>query len=124
MKRKFLLISCIVIVFLALGYFKYAPSNPDETVVSTTQNIIEQADQISYQGQEGKNALELLKQKYPVEVKSFSGVGEFVDAINGVKPDEKHFWSFYVNGAQSNTGASTYITKSSDVIEWKLEEIK
>ena len=124
MKRKFLLISFIVIVFLALGYFKYAPSNSDETVVSTTQNIIEQADQISYQGQEGKNALELLKQKYPVEVKSFSGVGEFVDAINGVKPDEKHFWSFYVNGAQSNTGASTYITKSSDVIEWKLEEIK
>lgn len=78
---------------------------------------------IKYNGQEGKNALELLKAKYTVETKSYGSAGEFVESINGVKPDTKHFWKFFVNGKSASVGAGSYITKSADVLEWKLDTI-
>jgi hypothetical protein len=79
---------------------------------------------ISYRGESGKNALEILKEKHEVKTQEFSGIGEFVTAIDGVEADSKtNFWSFYVNGRQSPLGASQYQTKPSDSIEWKLETI-
>lgn len=78
---------------------------------------------VMYAGVEGKTALELLRASHTITTKSFSGLGEYVESIDGVKPDSKHFWSFYVNGKSSNVGASSYTTKSGDVIEWKLEVI-
>lgn len=82
-------------------------------------------DLVEYKGENGKTALELLKVNYPgkVETKSTS-FGEFVSAINGITPDDNHFWSFYVNGQLSNEGAGTYKTKDTDTITWKLEAIK
>ena len=79
---------------------------------------------VKYQGEEGRTAVDLLKSKYNVETKEFSGLGEFVARINGVPVDtSKFFWGFYVNGKMSDVGASQYVTKSGDVLEWKLEEI-
>lgn len=79
---------------------------------------------VSYKGQEGRNALDVLKSNYNVQTKSFGDLGEFVQSINGVEPDNKHFWAMYVNGEVSQVGAGSYITKSTDTVEWKLEEIK
>jgi hypothetical protein len=79
---------------------------------------------VMYQGVEGKNALELLKQNHRVETQEFASIGEFVKSIDGVAPDSTHFWAFYLNGQQAQVGAGAYMTKNSDVIEWKLEEIK
>jgi hypothetical protein len=75
-------------------------------------------------GEDGKNALELLKAKYKVETKSFGDMGEFVQSINDQAPDNKHFWAFYVNGQQAQVGAGSYITRTSDLIEWRMDEIK
>lgn len=80
---------------------------------------------VRYQGVEGKTALELLKASHNVETKEFSGIGEYVVSIDGVQPEpNKAFWAFYVNDKQAEVGAGSYVTKSSDVIEWKLEEIR
>lgn len=79
---------------------------------------------IKYRGEDGKNVLDLLKMGQQVTVKTFEGVGEFVNGINGLESDGKHFWSFYVNGAQATVGANRYITKTTDTIEWKFEAIK
>ena len=87
-----------------------------------TQKVI---DYVKYYGVDGKTALDLLKVLYPgqVQTKVYSGVGEFVESISGVTPDSKHFWEFFVNGKSSNVGASSYVTKTGDVLEWKLSEI-
>ena len=79
---------------------------------------------IKYNGREGKNALELLKSTYTVETKSYGSAGEFVESINGIKPDANHFWEFFVNGKSASVGAGSYITKSDDVLEWKLNTIQ
>ncbi len=94
-----------------------------------TQEPINQVQQVSssdikYKGVEGKNALELLKASHRVDTKDYPGVGEFVTAIDGLETDSKtSFWAFYVNGKQSPVGASAYITKDSDELEWKVETI-
>ena len=79
---------------------------------------------IQYQGIDGQSALSLLKVSHNVETKEYAGIGEYVVSIDGGAPDSKHFWAFYVNGKQAEVGAGAYVTKISDVIEWKLEEIK
>ena len=77
--------------------------------------------QLTYHGQEGKNALDLLKQHAnKVETKS-SSLGDYVTAINGNNGGGKKYWIFYVNGKESQVGASAYVTHSSDVIQWKLQ---
>ena len=45
----------------------------------------------------------------------------FVESINGVanNADNNTFWMFYVNGGLADVGASDYIVKDSDRIEWK-----
>lgn len=132
-KRLETIFILIVILVLGIAYGILSGANPRPSPSKTNDNNqagleaqskLPDSSEIKYQGEDGKNALELLKAKYTVEVTSFGDLGEFVKSINGVSPDSSHFWSFYVNGSQSQVGAQTYITKSSDTVEWKLEEIK
>jgi hypothetical protein len=98
--------------------------NTNEPAKAETNSSKQANEQISYQGEEGKTALEILKAKYDTKTQEFTGVGEFVQSINGVVPQSNFFWAFYVNGQSSNVGAGQYKTKSTDKIEWRLEEIK
>jgi hypothetical protein len=82
--------------------------------------ITQQSNYFSYPGQEGKDALTLLKQKTTVS-QNTSGL---VTMINERKADEsKHeYWAFYVNGKYAQVGPAQYKTKNSDKIEWKIEK--
>ncbi len=78
---------------------------------------------INYDGQDGKNALELLQASHNVEVKHYS-FGDLVLGIDGIAPDSTHFWAMYVNDQFSQVGAAAYQTKSSDKIRWQIDEVK
>lgn len=80
-------------------------------------------DYVKYYGQDGKSALDLLRVGHQVQTKTYSGIGEFVESIDGAQPDSKHFWEFFVNGKSSNVGAGGYKTQNGDVLEWKLSTI-
>ena len=88
---------------------------PAETEQSEPQEVV-------YQGEEGKTALELLQQNADVEM---SGEGEmaFVTSINGYTAKSDEFWSFLVNGQMAEVGAGTYVTTNNDEITWKIEKI-
>jgi hypothetical protein len=89
-----------------------------------TENSVRE-NGVSYMGENGKTALEILKKSHKIETKDFAGVGEFVTAIDGIKAeDSKNFWAFYVNGTMASEGASTYKTKNGEKIEWRLDEIQ
>ena len=72
---------------------------------------------ISYPGQDGKNALELLQSSHQVDVSSAG----FVNTIDGQAPVGKQYWAFYINDKLADVGAKAYITKTTDQIGWKLE---
>lgn len=108
-------------IILAFGLYLVVPDrsicNPESTV-----ERLEQKCEISYQGVEGQNALDLLKSSHETGTET-SSFGEFVHTIDGVKAPSTHFWAFYVNGQQAEVGAGSYQTKNSDTITWKLEKI-
>ncbi len=91
-----------------------ANKNANTATVNTKTTVTKS---VTYTGQAGKNALELLQAKHTVDA---SAQG-FVNAIDGVKPGDHQYWSFYVNNKQADVGAKDYQTKNDDAIEWKLE---
>lgn len=130
-KDNFYPIVAVAIVILGIFFVinSNTPSttNNSETPTTESSNVATQSAKprtLAYRGQEGKTALELLKGAVTIETQ---GEGEmaFVTTINGYKPDvTAEFWAFYVNDKQAEVGAGSYITKSTDMIEWRLEEIK
>lgn len=86
--------------------------------------VVQQAvTEVSYQGIGGQNALQILEATHKVDLKHYS-FGDMVQGIDGTTPDSAHTWSFYVNGKLADTGAGSYITKSTDTISWKVEAIQ
>jgi hypothetical protein len=122
------------IVFLAAGCApvsqnssKYQNQPAEKTSLGKVEQMVVGTDLIepSVEIKSGWTALDLLKSSHRVETKTFSGVGEYVVSIDGIKETTgKNFWALYVNGKQSQVGASDYTPKDKDKIEWKLEELK
>lgn len=55
------------------------------------------------------------------QTKEFTGLGTFVDAIDGVQSDKTagKYWIYYINGQSAKIGISQYTLKSNDLINWK-----
>jgi hypothetical protein len=53
--------------------------------------------------------------------KTYPGLGFFVTDIGTLHQGAGKFLVYYVNGVSASVGASTYIPKNGDHIEWKLE---
>lgn len=92
----------------------------EQTSEQTTSPSAATTDKITYQGADGKTALELLKSKADVKTKA-SSLGELVESINGQDGGGQKFWLYYVNDQPAQVGADKYETKDSDTIEWRLE---
>ena len=128
--KTFFLVSAVI--FLAAGCNQKQASDDVLQIVENERQAIQvvhkvegdMGDQLfNFYVEENKNALDLLKSGHTVETKSFSGVGEFVESINGKSPEADQFWALYVNGEQAQVGASDYKPINGDNIEWKLEKI-
>jgi hypothetical protein len=113
-----------LVLFLSAGCLGKPRSGESTKIYEKAAKQLSITQTVQYEGENGKTALQLLKDKYQVQTKEYSGLGEFVEAIGGIKPDSKHFWAFYINGKLSEVGANQYQTKNGDKIEWKLEEVK
>lgn len=74
----------------------------------------------SYKGENGRNALQLLKEKVLIQQDSTG----LVTSINGhkLKPEKREYWAFYVNGTFSKVGPAEYMTNDGDLIEWRVEK--
>lgn len=119
-------LSSILFVALGLSLIGAGCGLTTTTQIPTTTNVANvnsaatntsATGSITYAGQDGKNALELLQQNHTVDV---SAQG-FVNAIDGRQAGDHQFWAFYVNGQQAAVGAKDYQSKNNDTIDWKLE---
>lgn len=66
-----------------------------------------------------------LKEQNQFDFKSsnYSGMGFFIEEINGVKNNSAgKNWLYYVNGQPAQVGAAYYKLKNNDTIEWKYEK--
>jgi hypothetical protein len=120
LKSNVLLTGLAVIIILAGAGTAVYVHDENSGDVQTTTNSLHQLTQISYDGKNGVNAFVLLKKYATVQAKHYS-FGYFVSSINGVAGNGPKYWTFFVNGKEASSGASLYITKSSDIITWELE---
>lgn len=88
--------------------------------VHTETNAAHQLVQISYRGQDGTDALTLLRQHADVQVKHYS-FGDMVVVINNMVGNGPKYWTFYINGKEAAIGAGAYSTKSTDTLMWRLQ---
>jgi hypothetical protein len=125
-KQK-ILFSVLVVVIVILVIFLINPPQKttpppinDTPVVTISPTVSPLVDQFEYQGEDGVDALTLLKQKTTVEQDS-SGM---VVSISGRQADsnQREFWSFYINRESAQVGPASYITKDNDIISWKIEK--
>lgn len=98
------------------GVLAYATSHE----VHTVTNAAHQITQIEYRGQNGADALTLLRTHADVQVKQYT-FGDMVVAIDGSVGNGPKYWTFYINGKEANVGAGAYKTKSSDMLMWRLQ---
>lgn len=82
------------------------------------------ATELSYPGEEGRTALELLLEADPSAVVEGEGEMAFVTAIGGRAAGESEFWALYVDGEQAQVGAGSLVTEDGQTVTWKLEEVE
>lgn len=85
------------------------------------QPVVEKT--INYDGQNGKTALDILKNSHQVESQD-SSIGIFVTGIDETKNQDNKYWMFYVDGQLAATGADQYTTKDGEKIEWRYESLQ
>jgi hypothetical protein len=117
-KAKVLILPALILVVGAGVAIWSHGVNPDQ--VQVVKNSQSQTTEISYKGENGKDALTLLKTHAQVQTKHYS-FGDLVAAINGAAGNGPKYWTFYINGKEAQVGAGAYVTKSTDMLDWKLQ---
>jgi len=116
---KIVVATVAVVALLGGGAWAYVANSPAHQVEAVT-NSQNQLTQISYRGEQGVDALTLLKQHATVGVKHYS-FGDLVTSIDGSAGNGPKYWTFYINGQEAQVGAGSYKTKDSDTLKWKLQ---
>ncbi|MBZ9569643.1 DUF4430 domain-containing protein [Patescibacteria group bacterium] len=131
----------ILIIVLAIGFFlgqyfakiTYQPEIEVEKEISGTlllnfgEGNIENFEGIRLSGE--KTVFDLLKKvteenNLELSFKESPGLGVFIESIDNVANDFENnkWWQYWVNGEYAQVGASNFILKDGDLVEWKYVE--
>ncbi len=64
----------------------------------------------------------VLKKIVDIKGENFSGLGFFVDEINGLKEGNGYSWIYYINGKKATVGVSSCKLQNGDLINWVYEK--
>ncbi|NQV88529.1 MAG: DUF4430 domain-containing protein [Parcubacteria group bacterium] len=59
---------------------------------------------------------------FSFKAKNYSGLGYFVEEINGIKNVDGFYWTLYINNKYSTVGVSQHKLVSDDSVWWKYEK--
>ena len=92
----------VTIVINGTSYPVYVPAGA--TVIDAMNTLASTTDTFTFTGRD------------------YSGLGFFVEAIDGKQGADGSGWFLYVNGKSSDTGASQTALKAGDTVEWRYEK--
>lgn len=114
-------LALVILLFAVAPLGKVTVPSEEKNVNAEESALPAASATFEYQGEEGKTAFALLQEQYDVEYDQFD-FGVLIKSINGEQSDDSHFWLYYINGEQAQTGADQFETQTGDVILWRLEE--
>lgn len=113
----------LVVVVAIVGLSGHFIGKYNTNKTNNAKQEVEAVQVVAYEGVDGKNALDLLKERAKVQSQE-SSLGVFVTGINGTVNSDDHFWLFYVNGEMGAVASDQYQTKNGDKIEWRYEKLE
>lgn len=117
---KILAFSAVCLVLILIGFSVFRKQTQNNPAVVSIPPQSSYSSQITYDCVKDKTALELLEKKFTTETKEDS-IGTMVVGINEIKPKDRQFWAFLIDGKEASVGASAYKCLENEKIEWKLE---
>ena len=54
--------------------------------------------------------------------KTYTGMGKFIEEINGIKNNINQNWIYYINNLKAQVGVSNYQIEKGDILSWKYEK--
>jgi hypothetical protein len=120
LKNNWKQIILLTVLVLGVGYvFEIEGTKTGVKEKTEIKSEVVNDKNFEYKGENGKDALTILKNKTAVE----QDKNGMVVSINGRKAEteKREFWGFYVNGKMAQVGAADFKTKDADVINWKIE---
>lgn len=128
--------SLVILVIVGLPFFIHEERlrHADEVASVSTHyqtlqsiNTVSERRQIKIECSTDQTVFECMQQRnetagFTFRGRTFPSLGFFVDEINGLKNTKGFYWTLYINGAYSTVGASQYVVRTGDVIEWKYEK--
>lgn len=88
--------------------------------VTVVKNARQQITELSYHGQNGITAFRLLQEHSEVTYKTDSG-GVYITSIDGIYARGSMHWKLFVNSKPTRNSASRFVTKTTEMITWKLQ---
>lgn len=134
--KKIILIVLFVLILLGLsGWLIYFPKTNSENIspprTQITQNIVPSTKitELSFTDTDKgvTSAYDFMsklrnERKINFTEKTYTGMGKFIDSINGINGNGAESWIYYVNGIEAQVGVSNYKINKGDVISWKYEK--
>ncbi|WP_278234638.1 DUF4430 domain-containing protein [Isoptericola sp. AK164] len=96
----------------------------DSADAEDAEESSEDVTELTYPGQDGETALDLLLEADPEAEVTGEGDMAYVTGIQGHAADEDEFWALSVDGEMAQVGAGSLETEDGQEIQWKLEEIE
>ena len=121
----FLLITCIFLI----SFYRNTPNSPSPIVkgeskeksqliqdLNLTNEIVGETNVYDF--------MDNLRNEGKINFtdKTYTGMGKFIDSINGVRGDGTQNWIYYVNGKKAEIGVSNYKINKGDIVSWKYEK--
>lgn len=130
--------ACVLFLNISIDDFEVIQNSVEKNIESikldeqelfrekfVTLNVLKQTYKIEIENKDTVyDAMEILDNStnnFSFNSKKYSGLGIFINEINGVKGRSGAYWIYYINGEKVSVGVSKYILKSEDVITWKQE---
>jgi hypothetical protein len=134
-KNKIKKLIPIVVLFILCLILLYVYKTPDKKDLNLNTNITEAQSEtavleingVKYEEKiSNPNSIytfmsQLQKEgKITFKDKTYSGMGKFIEDINGIKNGEKN-WIYCVNEKKAEIGVSNYQINNGDIVSWKYE---
>ena len=112
-------IAATVIIIINANKPDEPEPEPEPTLDCPMENGV-----VTYEGEQGKTALEILQSICEIETKTTAeGAIITVVAIDGIKASSPDYWAFYLNSQYALNSPNNILTTETDLIKWQLESV-
>lgn len=114
--KKIILIIAFALIFLGFFFFSFHTASKTiaeldyKDTIPGSLTVYDFMDKLRSEG------------KMNFTEKEYTGMGKFIESINGIQNSSSQFWIYYVNGQEAQVGVSNYKINTGDILSWKYEK--